>query len=230
MDIQAQVAEIIAALKLFRRLEDVTELRALGVRSYNGHKMVMNGYFNNIDLFAKEAANLSGRAEGVYFTPNPVNPALLARAANRVVPSSPDSCTKDHEIISRRWLPVDVDPVRPRGVSATDQEHELAIARGLACREFLIAQGWPDPIVGDSGNGCHLFFPLDLPNDEEARDLVKRVLEALAARFDDEQVKIDTATYNAARVMKIPGTMACKGDSIPAQPHRLANLFKEGRA
>jgi len=229
MDQQAQVTQIMAALELFREPEDVTELRALGVRAPNGYKTCVYGYFNVPRRLAEEAAKLSGRAEGVYFTPNPVIPFLLARAANRVMPSSAGDCTKDHEILSRRWLPVDVDPVRPKGVSATAEQHELALERGLACEAFLLAQGWPRPIAVDSGNGIHLYVRIDQPNDDAAKDLVQRVLQTLAARFDDPRVKVDVATYNAARVMKIPGTLACKGDNIPAQPHRLASLLKEGR-
>lgn len=220
-----QVAQITAALQLFLQPGDVTEFRALGVRS-NGHKLVMNGYFDDFHHLAEEAVKLSGRAEGTYFCPNAVNPALLARAANRVVLSSPDSCTKDHEIVARRWLLVDIDAVRPRGVSATEEEHSLALERGLQCERFLTEQGWPEPILGDSGNGCHLFYSIRLKNDETATQLVKRVLQALAARFDDDRVKIDVSTYNASRVVKIPFTMASKGDDIATRPWRRAELLK----
>jgi hypothetical protein len=223
----AQVARIVSALKLFVEPGGVTELRAFGVPSYNGQRTtIIHGYFDDLERMAEEASKLSGRAVGVYFIPNPVKPALLGRCANRVQPALPDSGTKDHEVVSRRCLPVDLDPVRPTGVSSTDEEHELAIDRGFDVEEFLVAQDWPAPIVGDSGNGCHLFFRINLPNDDASRELVKGVLRAIAARFDDDRVKIDPATFNAARLMRIPGTMACKGDDIRNQPHRLANLFK----
>jgi hypothetical protein len=41
--------------------------------------------------------------------------------------------------------------------------------------------------------------------------LVRGILEALAFRFDDDRVKVDT-TSNAARIWKLYGTTARKGD------------------
>ena len=60
----------------------------------------------------------------------------------------------------------------------------------------------------------------------EARSLLESVLKALAARFDNPQVKIDQKVFNASRITKAYGTMACKGDSIPERPHRLSRMFE----
>ena len=56
--------------------------------------------------------------------------------------------------------------------------------------------------AAESGNGMHLLYALDMPNDTESRELVKEVLEALARRFDDGAVKVDTSVYNAGRILK----------------------------
>ncbi|MFL6046309.1 MAG: hypothetical protein ACJ72M_14470 [Propionibacteriaceae bacterium] len=45
---------------------------------------------------------------------------------------------------------------------------------------------------------------VDLPNDEPSRELVHGFLKALAARFDDETIKIDTSVANAARICGYP--------------------------
>ena len=50
-------------------------------------------------------------------------------------------------------------------------------------RADLEKEGWPDPLVGDSGNGGHLVYPLDLPNGEESTALLKAVLAGLARRL-----------------------------------------------
>jgi hypothetical protein len=54
---------------------------------------------------------------------------------------------------------------------------------------------------------------------------VKRCLEALAARFDDDAVKVDRTVHNPARISKLPGTLCCKGDNTGDRPHRRAGLL-----
>jgi hypothetical protein len=54
----------------------------------------------------------------------------------------------------------------------------------LASRDALRARGWPEPILCDSGNGYHLIYAVDLPNDAEIRGLIKAFLVALAGMFD----------------------------------------------
>ena len=126
----------------------------------------------------------------------------------------------------RRWLPLDFDPARPSGVSATDAEKRTALRRAVEVRGFLRGQGWPEPVVGDSGNGYHLLYRVELPNDRESLELVKGVLEALAFKFSDEVVEVDTSTCNAARVWKLYGTTARKGDNAGDRPHRRSSLLK----
>ncbi len=45
--------------------------------------------------------------------------------------------------------------------------------RAREVRDHLRGQGWPEPVVGDSGNGAHLLYRADLPNDPESLKLVK---------------------------------------------------------
>ncbi len=190
-----------------------------------GRARVIAGYFSDVDAMAQAAARLDGRHPGIYFTCNPVNPALLARASNRVVEHA-ELTTGDHDVARRRWLPVDLDPVRPAGVSATDDEHETALAKAREIAAFLRGQGWPEPVLADSGNGAYALCRIDLPNDEASRELVRRCLEALAFRFDDQAVHVDGTMFNAARIIRIPGTRNRKGDSTDDRPHRTARLLQ----
>ncbi len=121
---------------------------------------------------------------------------------------------------------MDFDPVRPSGVSATDAEKKAARQRALEAREFLREIGWPEPVVGDSGNGYHLLYRIELPNDRESLELVKGTLEALAFRFSDRAVEVDTTTCNAARIWKLYGTTARKGDDTEDRPHRRSRLLQ----
>jgi hypothetical protein len=182
------------------------------------------GYFDSGQPFVKAAAVWSGKAPAVYCTLNPVNPALIARSANRLK-RRVKTTTADHDIVRRVWLPLDFDPVRPADISSTDAEHAAARERAAACTTWLTGRGWPQPICADSGNGAHLLYQIDLPNDDASRTLLKACLEALALYFADSVVSLDLSVFNAARIWKVYGTLACKGDNLPERPHRLARLL-----
>ncbi len=155
----------------------------------------------------------------------PRRAALFARSANRIDWRA-KSTTADVDVLRRVNLLLDIDSVRPAGVSATEEEMQAAIelARGIAGE--LSADAWPTPIIGMSGNGGYLFYRIDLPNDPAATDLCQRVLVGLGERFDTAAAKIDRGTFNASRIAKILGTTARKGsdfkgsESNPARPWR----------
>jgi len=59
---------------------------------------------------------------------------------------------------------IDCDPVRPSGISATDDERKTAADIARQIGRYLRREGWPEPFVADSGNGYHLLYSVDLPN------------------------------------------------------------------
>jgi len=216
------IATIRASLDVLCELGSVYELRALGVA---GRKRIDLGYFDNLDAMAQAAAKLDGNAIGVYLTLNPVNSALLSRAANRIIEWAPEGTgTVDKYIERRRWLPIDTDPDRPSGISSSEAEHQAAMERATIIRQELRDRGWPNPVVADSANGGHLLYPVDLPNDDASRDLIQRCQMALAARYTGKKVNIDAGVFNAARIWKLYGTLAKKGDSTSERPHRRAAI------
>jgi hypothetical protein len=48
-----------------------------------GRARVISGYFDDLDAMAKTAARLDGRHPGIYFTANPVKPALVVRGRQK---------------------------------------------------------------------------------------------------------------------------------------------------
>jgi hypothetical protein len=209
----------------------VTELRALGYidRPAPGKKQwssTLSGYYDNPDAFAQEAVRASLQSTGLYCMLNPIDPAYLARRANRTAIVAQGESTPDSAIAKRRWLPVDIDPRRPSGISAMDDEKALAMARISDVEAFLTETfGFPEPIRADGGNSAHLLYRTDLPNDEESRDLVKACLEAIDILFGDDSVSVDTGNFNAARIWKCYGTPARKGDHTLERPHRLSRIL-----
>jgi hypothetical protein len=106
-------------------------------------------------------------------------------------------------------------------------------------RRTLRAEGWPEPVLADSGNGYHLLYRIDLPADDafetlpdgqvvkrngETTELVRACLKALAARFDTPEVAIDTGVFDAPRICKLYGTMARKGEPTEDRPHRYSRV------
>jgi hypothetical protein len=185
---------------------------------------VASGYFDNRDAFVRALSSLTGQdAEGTYVTLNPVDEALLARAHNRLVGGRPPT-TADGDVLHLRHLLIDIDPVRPTGISATDDEVAAAVAVRDSVWHFLRDEAaWPHPVaVTKSGNGGGLLHRLDLPNDPAHADLLRRVLLALDALFSTATTKIDSTTFNASRITKVIGSIAAKGDHVPQRPWRLA--------
>jgi hypothetical protein len=215
-------AEIARTLNLLFQPGDVAELRAPQAGEYG----TVSGYFDDKNKLAQAAGQWSGKAPGIYATLNLVDRTLLARSFNRVRTRAKDT-TADKNILRRRWLLLDFDPRRPSGVSSTEAQHDAALLIARRCYDFLIATGFPPNslVLADSGNGGHILIRIDLPNDDAATRLMKRCLEAMALRYDDDKVSVDRTVFNAARISKIYGTLARKGDSTPDRPHRLARLL-----
>lgn len=211
------------AVRLLVGNGNVTELRALEATTAGDRRtMTLCGYFDDPDKLAEAVATIR-TAKGIYIIPNAVNPALLARAANRIKPASKGDATQDTDITRRRWLLIDCDAQRPANISASDAEHESALERAREIFAHLQALGWPKPIAGDSGNGSHLLYRIDTPADDGG--MVQRCLQALAKRFNDDAVNVDESVFNPARIWKLYGTVACKGDDTTDRPWRMARIL-----
>ena len=201
----------------------VIEVRALGDQG------TFSGYYNDLDKLAADAEALDSTPQfkGIYFTLNPVNPALLARKVNRISKQGKtDASTSDQDIARRVWFPVDIDPTRPAGISSSNAEHGEALAKAAKIKGFLSEMGWPAPVMADSGNGAHLLYRVNLPNDKESTELVKDCLTALSQLFTNSQSSVDTANHNASRIWKLYGTVSRKGDHTEDRPHRRSELLE----
>jgi putative DNA primase/helicase len=214
-----QIARTVALLRV---PGGVIELRIL-----NPPYRPQSGYFDEPGALVTAAVKANGNAAGLYTTLNEVDPTLLARSKNHLKPAK--ATTTDADILRRRWILLDFDPKRPADISSTDQEHAAALVVARAARTWLVEKlGVPaDAIVlADSGNGAHLLVHVDLPNDDDARQLVERCLLATALYCNTATVQVDVKVGNAARISKLYGTLAAKGDPTPDRPHRLARVLE----
>lgn len=216
--------DIRRTLDLLFEEDQVIELRLIWPNGY-----IDAGYFNDRERLVKAALTYNGKA-AQYVTANTINPSLIARYNNRIE-RKPKSTTSDKDVLIRRWLPFEFDPVRPTGIPASDVEHALAHERARDCRDWLASNGWPAPIYADSGNGAWLLYRLpDLANTTEIHDLLKRCADAISAYFDGGGISVDKTVYNAARIVRLFGTENIKGDGDEAQGrrHRPSRIIEAG--
>jgi hypothetical protein len=220
-----EATDIAATVKLLAGDGATVELRIPNVKDGWQHNAA--GYFRDYDKAADEAAKWEQRSEAIYVTLNVVDPELFSRSADRITKGLKHT-TRDENIQARRWILFDLDPVRPTGVSASEEEHQLALDLGERLRDWLVSFGFParSLVLADSGNGCHVLARIDLPNDSESEQLVKGCLSAVDLHLSDDRVKVDVTVSNASRITKLYGTMAAKGDDIPERPHRRSRLLE----
>lgn len=187
-----------------------------------------SGYFNDKAAFIAACAKLDqARFEAAYITMNPVQPELIARANNRIIGlKKGDPTTHDNEVAARRWMLIDVDPRRSKGISSTDKEIQAARATAMLIKSELEANGWAGIVEALSGNGIHLLLRIDMPNDEATRKQLHAFYAYLSDKYTDDKCIVDPVIFNAARVVKLYGTMTRKGDPTPDRPHRRSTIIE----
>lgn len=198
----------------------VFEVRIIGTSK----REILSGYFKDADTLLGAFENVSLSRRNVYITLGRVKDECFSRAQSERFLQSPQT-TSDNEIISYRWLFVDLDPVRPAGISSSDEELRAAEQLSEDVLGYMDVMGFPKPVTAISGNGYHLLYRIDIPNDKEGRALIERCLKSLADRFNTDKVKIDTTNANPSRICKLHGTLAQKGANTRERPHRMSKIL-----
>ncbi len=206
---------MLESLKLFHEPNDIIEIRIIG-------RVTTSGYFSDFEKAANEAKKYDGKAN-VYFVLNKVKAACYHRD-NRDKLIDKATNTSDNDIDSRRWILLDFDPKRAAKTSSTDSEKLEAYEAMKNAAKFLRSKGFKAPVIADSGNGYHLLYKVDMPNDNEHKKLVETFLKAIDMLFSFNTVDIDKAVFNASRITKLYGTMAVKGANTKERPHRRSKI------
>lgn len=217
-NVQNLQTNILETLNLIRKPHEVIEVRLLKTKAGT-----VSGYYDNYPKLIQDIKPYIGKYD-VYFTLNSVSQDLIARSANRLTKYA-KTTTSDQDIEKISYILIDLDPVRPSGISSTEDEKKHAYNKAKDIFQFLAHYRWPKPIVADSGNGYHLLYSVDLANTNENRQLLKQFLAALDQLFSDDKTHVDKTTFNPARIVKLYGTKACKGDSIKERPHRWSGII-----
>lgn len=199
--------------------------RIVEVRALNTPEGTWSGYYNNKALI-QDVFDLSSRetTPNVYWTLQEINPALMVAGRENSIYGGVSETTSDASVLRYLWLPIDCDPIRDPKVSSTDDEKARTEEIAYDIRRFLEELGIVT-VLADSGNGYHVLVRLDIANQNGTNHLVKRVLDALDARFSNKWVHIDTTVHNPSRILKIYGSVARKGQHTDERPWRMARLI-----
>ena len=179
----------------------------------------VSGYYIDYDQAAKDIEHYD-RHGSVYCTLQPCDQILLRRARNRLIENVQDT-TSDNQIITYKWILLDLDPIRPAQTSSSDQELQLSTDLLFRIDQELFSKLGVSIHRGLSGNGIHGLIPIKTQlSIGETHGLVKEILGMLAEKYSNDQIAVDTSVSNPSRITKVLGTKAIKGDDIEEAPHR----------
>lgn len=194
--------------------------------SHHAFTMTIDGA---ISLAANLKAERFGRNEpiryqGVYLIVNEHKQGMEARASgghDRWLVNS--GITTDETIARRRAFFVDLDTIRPSGVSATDTELKKTIRESQEVYELLVTSirascpelaNPEEPLaVIMSGNGIQIWVRLqEIEEHEGLHSAINEVLTSLKVLFGHSKAfEIDASVGDAKRLGPLAGTLKRKG-------------------
>lgn len=194
----------------------------------------LSGYFRSADALINQLSRQDLTDSNVYLTIQKIHEGCEARrqwehfvdVGRQKLPS-----TSDNDVIGYAFIPIDLDPDRPAGVSSTEAELEAAEDLSSQIITYMSDNGYRDYIRAMSGNGYHLLFRVDIPTkNKEERDSAKQsisaMLQVLDGYFSNECCHVDVTLCNPSRVLKLYGTLAQKGRSTPDRPFRMSRILE----
>jgi hypothetical protein len=128
------------------------------------------------------------------------------------------------DVIAYNLFPISVVPVRPDGVSATQEERQCARKVACAIASFFTSrQIYPIPV--DAGSAFQLLVPTVRYADvKQASERAAALLHLLDQRFSTAEAKVDCTLSDPACALALPGTLALEGDDLPDRPRRFVYL------
>lgn len=176
-------------------------------------KMIKVDFSSSEDLKKKYQQIDNKNIKGWYITPNPTD----------------GRGRKQENFTHREWLIVDIDTQRPKDTNATDEELQKAfdVAGEIELQTIMgdfCSTIWQIPYIAISGNGVHLLYRCNIPNTQEANELVNKWYSLLDKAFSTSEAKIDTSMASIAQLTKLYGTWSRKAPEQENRPWRQSEL------
>jgi hypothetical protein len=204
-------------------------MRALWPKGVPGSKPAQNITFNAATYpnlvdrqkaFEEAAIRLNNAGYNIYIVMNPIDTAFAGDEHNGLA-------VKDIDIKCRRLMLVDIDRAVTNQPATEDELDDIYSFGFQNIEKPYFFDNDLEPMSVCSGNGMHIYFPLDdLPNDQGTKANCRSFLLSLARQHDTADIKIDTSVYNASRITKVPGTVARKGLETEDREYRMASIIE----
>lgn len=112
----------------------------------------------------------------------------------------------------KRWknLIIDLDPVRPAGTVSLQGELDAACTLQDKIYDEAISPYFQGGMTFLSGNGYHLWAPIDLEVNQESIAAVSDFLETIKQIYQTDRVVVDTCFKNPAQLTTLYGTVKKK--------------------
>lgn len=216
--------DIAEAYKWWDVLRDGNQLTEIRLLANDGR--TASGIFDNIDEIVKAIAPYTNDWN-IYYTINRLLDDVRGLPQYNKIIVRPKQTCNDNMMVARDYVCIDLDSRRLSGTNATDEQVEFTKKKANAVYQYLVNVGFNPPTVVFSSNGVHLYIRCAMLNNEKNTKLVKRFLQALSMMFTDEHTDVDEKVFNCARIMRLPSTYSCKGNTMDAsRPQRLCKFVK----
>ena len=197
----------------YRRLNHgdygITELIVYSTQNKN---ILATGFFDDENTFVKACRELNGKGN-IYAGRNPrpfdfasKNGLKLGIMYDRKKRRASD---KDIEYVTA--LSLDIDPIREKNTSSTDEQHKAALDLAVKISEEIGGS------ADDSGNGSYVWIPIKPINvTDDNRDEVsakcKAWMDSIRQMYKPEELGLDIDSVpDLSRVKKVIGTLSVKG-------------------
>ena len=216
--------DIAEAYKWWDVLRDGNQLTEIRLLANDGR--TASGIFDNIDEIVKAIAPYTNDWN-IYYTINRLPDDVRGLPQYNKIIVRPKQTCNDNMMVARDYVCIDLDSRRLSGTNATDEQVEFTKKKANEVYQYLVNVGFNPPTVVFSSNGVHMYLRCAMLNNEKNTALVKRFLQALSMMFTDEHTDVDEKVFNCARIMRLPSTYSCKGNTSDAsRPQRLCKFVK----
>lgn len=217
--------DISEAYKWWDVLRDGNQLTEIRLIANDGR--TASGIFDSIDEIVKAIVPYTNDWN-IYYTINRLPDDVRGLPQYNKIIVRPKQTCNDNMMVARDYVCIDLDSRRLSGTNATDEQVEFTKKKANEVYKYLVNAGFnPPSAVVFSSNGVHMYLRCSMLNNEKNTALVKRFLQALSMMFTDEHTEVDEKVFNCARIMRLPSSYSCKGNTMDAsRPQRLCKFVK----
>ena len=88
----------------------------------------------------------------------------------------------------------------------------------------MVANNWPEPLFGDTGNGASLVYRTDLENSLESIQLIERGFEGACEAYSTDALNV-AVRYAGSALVPLMGAWVRVGEDLPNRPHRMSKVI-----